>query len=58
MQNDSKRGGFAPLFDEKCRKIALFCKNIWSYQKNVVPLHRFSADVLKVVAKSDRDPPL
>ena len=27
---------------EKCRKIALFCKNIWSYQKKAVPLHPLS----------------
>ena len=25
-------------------KMHFFCKIIWSYQKNVVPLHRFSAE--------------
>ena len=42
-----RRGDFAPLFMKKCRKMSFFLRNIWSVKKNVVPLHRFSADVLR-----------
>ena len=41
----SKRGKKAPLLMKKEGKNAFFLKNIWSVKKNVVPLHRFSADV-------------
>ena len=36
---------------KKYRKNAFFLENILSVKKNVVPLHRFSADVLGGVAK-------
>ena len=35
----------APLLVKKEDKNAFFLKNIWSVKKNVVPLHRFSADM-------------
>jgi hypothetical protein len=43
---------------KKHTKNAFFLQNIWSIQKKAVPLHRFSADALKVEAKSTKDPPL
>ena len=41
----------APLFMKKEGKNAFFLKNILSVKKKALPLHRFSADVLRDVAE-------